>query len=90
MLRKLENEMMEDGILPHGIGSSMLENLEEITNSTYAPYEANGAPADPRDYKYGQATGLFNGLVGTETYATYTEEIVFYKTNSNPRKRFVG
>lgn len=63
-------QMMDDGLLPKGIGQTMLSNLNEITNSTYAPFEEPNT--DPRNYKYGQATGLFNGLVGNEMYATFT------------------
>lgn len=63
-------QMMDDGLLPKGIGNTMLSNLEEITNSTYTALDAPSV--DPSNYKYGQATGLFNGLVGNDVYATFT------------------
>lgn len=65
-------QMMADGIIPNGIGNAMLENLNEISNSTYTMLYHDGVEnpnADPRDLKYGQATGLFNGLVGTKIMA---------------------
>lgn len=75
-------QMMEEGILPSGIGHSMIENLEEITNSTYAPYE--DPSVDPRNYKYGQASGLFNGLVGVHTTATWTDGSYFTRPIATP------
>jgi len=54
-------QMMEDGVLPHGIGTSMLENLEEITTS----YQNETGDTS----EYGPATTLFNGMVGIDTWA---------------------
>lgn len=65
-------QMIDDGILPSGIGNAMLENLREITSSTYSL--TSGPGYDPRDHQYGQATGLFNGLVGVETRAVITSQ----------------
>lgn len=65
-------QMMDEGLLPKGIGQTMLSNLNEITNSTYTYFEFSDF--EPRNYKYGQAVGLFNGLVGNEMYATVTSD----------------
>jgi len=65
-------QMIDDGILPRGIGNSMLENLNDITDSTYTMLYHDGQSyrgTDPRDLEYGQAAGLFNGFVGTKITA---------------------
>lgn len=69
------NQMMQDGVLPNGIGTQILENLNDITSSTYEMADSGYGPNyfDPRNHKYGQAAGLFNGLVGIEKNAYITE-----------------
>lgn len=57
--------MIDAGILPKGLGNSMLDNLNEIVNSTY-DFPTGG---DPSLHKHYQATGLFNGLIGAQWMA---------------------
>jgi hypothetical protein len=62
-------QMMDDGILPSGIGNAMLENLNEITSATFE-YPNVIYDYTPEQFKYGQSAGLFNGLVGIEATAS--------------------
>jgi len=68
------NQMMQDGVLPNGIGTQILENLNDITTSTYEMADDGNGPTygDPRTHKYGQSAGLFNGLTGIEKNAYIT------------------
>lgn len=71
-------EMVDNGVLPNGIGNSILENLEEINNATYAVDEiGDGNITEPSGSPYGQSIGLYNGLVGVKDVATYTDSGYF-------------
>jgi len=80
-------QMIDNGTLPNGIGNSILDNLDQIVNSTYDYPDT--PDFDPSFHKHYQATGLFNGLVGTDMQAYSSTDPnnpdnSFYYVNNTP------